>query len=153
LIGDREEELSPQIRRLFGRLGEADTTLAGYVGRLIGVEHLERVVYAWLEEHPIAVCPIASVPAFPIGTEVLTLDGQEIEEIDVFSLATYANVLALPAAAVPVGRSPGGLPVGVQVIGRRDHEMDVLAVASELEEAFGGWIEPGEPAAKIAATN
>jgi len=59
----------------------------------------------------------------------------------------------LPAAAVPVSRSPDGLPVGVQVIGRRDCEMDVLAVARQLEQAFGGWIEPDEAAAKVAATS
>jgi Asp-tRNA(Asn)/Glu-tRNA(Gln) amidotransferase A subunit family amidase len=153
LIGDRESELTPQIRRLFERLPDADASLAGYIGRLIELDHLERVVYEWLEAHPILVCPIASIPAFPIGTEDLTLDGTELEEIDVFSLATYPNVLALPAAAVPVSRSPEGLPVGVQVIGRRDCEMDVLAVARELEQAFGGWIEPGEAAAKVAATS
>ena len=153
LIGERESELTPQIRRLFERLPDADASLAGYVGRLIELDHLERVVYEWLEAHPILVCPIASIPAFPIGTEDLTLDGTELEEIDVFSLATYPNVLALPAAAVPVSRSPEGLPVGVQVIGRRDCEMDVLAVARELEQAFGGWIEPGEAAAKVAATS
>jgi amidase len=153
VIGDRESELTPQIRRLFRRLPEADASLGGYIARMIQIDFLERVVYAWLEEHPIAVCPIASIPAFPIGTEVLTLDGKELEEIDLFSLATYPNVLALPAAAVPVSRSPEGLPVGVQVIGRRDCEMDVLAVARELEQAFGGWIEPEEPAAKVAAAS
>jgi amidase len=150
-IGDRESELSSQIRRILRRLPEADASLGGYISRLIQVDHLERVVYAWLEEHPIAVCPIASVPAFPIGTEVLKLDGTELEEIDVFSLSTYVNILALPAAAVPVSRSPEGLPVGVQVIGRRGCEMDVLAVAKELEQALGGWIRPDEPAASVAA--
>jgi hypothetical protein len=28
------------------------------------------------------------------------------------------------------------------VIGRRYREMEVLAIAKELEEGFGGWIEP-----------
>ena len=52
--------------------------------------------------------------------------------------------MGLPAAAVPVGRSPDGLPIGVQVIGRRDREMEVLAVAKELEQALGGWIRTRE---------
>jgi Asp-tRNA(Asn)/Glu-tRNA(Gln) amidotransferase A subunit family amidase len=141
-IGGRESELSPQIARILERLPEVDASLGGYIGRMIEVDELERQVYAWLEQHPIAVCPIASIPAFPIGTETLTLDGAELEEIDVFTLSTYVNILALPAAAVPVSRSPEGLPVAVQVIGRRGHEMDVLAVAKELEAAFGGWIDP-----------
>ena len=57
-------------------------------------------------------------------------------------MSTYVNAMGLPAAAVPVGRTPDGLPIGVQVIGRRYREMEVLAVAKELEEALGGWIEP-----------
>ena len=40
-----------------------DASLGGYIGRLIQLDHLERVVYGWLEEHPILVCPIASIPA------------------------------------------------------------------------------------------
>ena len=72
-------------------------------------------------------------PAFPIGTEVLEIDGQEYEEIDLFAMSTYVNAMGLPAAAVPVGRTPDGLPIGVQVIGRRYREMEVLAVAKELE--------------------
>ena len=56
-------------------------------------------------------------------------------------MSTYVNAMSLPAAAVPVGRTRDGLPIGVQVIGRRYREMEVLAVARELEQALGGWIE------------
>jgi Asp-tRNA(Asn)/Glu-tRNA(Gln) amidotransferase A subunit family amidase len=41
-------------------------------------------------------------------------------------------------------RSPGGLPVGVQLIGRRGGERMLLAPAAELEEALGGWLDPDE---------
>ncbi len=111
---------------------------------------LERAACAWLETNHIAVCPIAATPAFPIGTEVLEIDGQEYEEIDLFSMSTYVNAMSLPAAAVPVGRTPDGLPIGVQVIGRRYRELEVLAVAKELETALGGWIRP-PAAAQVAA--
>jgi amidase len=105
---------------------------------------LQHVVYEWLERHPIAISPVAAVPAFPVGTETLTIDGAEWSEIDLFSHATYANALALPAAAVPVTRTPDGLPVAVQVIGRRGREMQVLAVAKQLEQALGGYLDPDE---------
>jgi Asp-tRNA(Asn)/Glu-tRNA(Gln) amidotransferase A subunit family amidase len=141
-IGDRVGELSPQIARVIGQTEEADLALAHYLGRMVQVTELEHIVYEWLERHPIAISPIASIPAFPVGTETLTLDDQEYEEIDLFSLSTYANALALPAAAVPVTRSAEGLPVAVQVIGRRGREMEVLAVAKKLEAAFGGWMDP-----------
>ena len=37
------------------------------------------------------------------------------------------------------------------MIGRRDHEMEVLAIAKKLERAFGGWMEPDETAAEAAS--
>jgi Asp-tRNA(Asn)/Glu-tRNA(Gln) amidotransferase A subunit family amidase len=149
-IGDRVGELSPQIARVIGATDEADQGLAHYLGRMVEITELEHVVYEWLERHPIAISPIASLPAFPVGTETLTIDGQEYEEIDFFSLSTYVNAMALPAAAVPVARSEDGLPVAVQVIGRRGREMEVLAVAKKLERAFGGWMDPDATAAEAA---
>jgi Asp-tRNA(Asn)/Glu-tRNA(Gln) amidotransferase A subunit family amidase len=138
----RASELSPQIQRLLRRREERDTDLPTYAALLAHRLDLERATCAWLETNHIAVCPIGATPAFPIGTEVLEIDGREVEEIDLFSMSTYVNAISLPAAAVPVGRTPDGLPIGVQVIGRRYREMEVLAVARELEQAFGGWIEP-----------
>ena len=149
-IGDRVGDLSPQIARVIGATDEADLGLAHYLGRMVQITELEHVVYEWLERHPIAISPIASIPAFPVGTETLTIDGQEYEEIDLFSLSTYVNAMALPAAAVPVTRTDEGLPVGVQVIGRRGREMEVLAVAKKLERAFGGWMDPDVTAAEAA---
>jgi len=43
-----------------------------------------------------------------------------------------------------VARTTGGLPVGVQLIGRHGHERALLALARELEGALGGWLDPDE---------
>jgi aspartyl-tRNA(Asn)/glutamyl-tRNA(Gln) amidotransferase subunit A len=150
-IGDRMGELSPQIAKLLDRVAEPDTSLAHYLGRMVQVTELQHVVYEWLERHPIAISPVAALPAFPVGTETLTVDGREYDEIDFFSHSTYVNAMALPAAAVPITRSEDGLPVAVQVIGRRGCEMQVLAVARKLEAACGGWMDPDETAAETTA--
>jgi Asp-tRNA(Asn)/Glu-tRNA(Gln) amidotransferase A subunit family amidase len=39
-------------------------------------------------------------------------------------------------------RSPAGLPVGVQLVGRRGSERALLALARVLEQALGGWLDP-----------
>lgn len=52
---------------------------------------------------------------------------------------TLANGLEFPAAALPVGWSETGLPLGVQVVGRRGADEEVLGAARVLEAAFGGW--------------
>jgi len=49
----------------------------------------------------------------------------------------WFNLLGGPAAVVPVGRSPEGLPIGVQVAGRPYADELVLAVAAAVEGEFG----------------
>ena len=47
-----------------------------------------------------------------------------------------------PALAVPFGTSPEGLPIGVQVVGRRFDEETVLRVGMALEQARGPLPRP-----------
>jgi amidase len=46
------------------------------------------------------------------------------------------NVSGQPAASVPAGRSSGGVPIGVQLIGKRDGDRTLLALCARLEEAL-----------------
>lgn len=52
------------------------------------------------------------------------------------------NVLELPSTAVPLGLDPGGIPLGCQVIANNAQDHRCIAVALELERAFGGWVPP-----------
>lgn len=52
------------------------------------------------------------------------------------------NTLGLPVITCPVGLNSSGLPVGVQVVGGRNSEALLIAVAQDLEEGFGGWMAP-----------
>lgn len=50
------------------------------------------------------------------------------------------NLSGNPAASMPCGFTPGGMPVGLQVIGRRFGDSTVLAFCRELEKAFS-WTD------------
>ena len=52
------------------------------------------------------------------------------------------NVLELPVTQVPMGLSRKGLPLGVQVVANHGNDHLTIAVALELEQAFGGWVVP-----------
>lgn len=52
------------------------------------------------------------------------------------------NVLGFPSTAVPLGLGKEGLPIGVQIVANHNQDRLCLAVACELERAFGGWVQP-----------
>jgi len=52
------------------------------------------------------------------------------------------NALELPSTLVPLGPSKGGLPLGIQVASTHGADHRTIAVAMELERAFGGWVPP-----------
>jgi fatty acid amide hydrolase 2 len=52
------------------------------------------------------------------------------------------NLLGLPATEIPLGLNQRGLPLGVQAAAARGHDHLSVAVAVELERAFGGWVPP-----------
>jgi amidase len=89
-------------------------------------------VRAFLERYDYILTPTVSVPAFrldrPLPTEV---GGVPVERFyDVF-LTTYAfSITGLPAMSVPCGLTSRGLPVGLQIVGRRLREDLVLEAAA-----------------------
>ena len=119
-----------------------ERTLAGNVDLWRRHGELERAAHAWFAEHPVALCPVVPDVAAPLGGTIDTVDGEPVTPGGLMTLATYANVFGLPALAVPVMRSPEGLPVGIQLIGAPGAERTLIAVARLLEQALGGWIAP-----------
>jgi fatty acid amide hydrolase 2 len=54
------------------------------------------------------------------------------------------NALGFPVTAAPLGLSPEGLPLGVQIVARPGHDHVTMAVALALEAAHGGWTPPAD---------
>jgi fatty acid amide hydrolase 2 len=53
------------------------------------------------------------------------------------------NLAGTPVTQVPLGVGERGLPLGVQVVAGPGRDHVSIAVARELERAFGGWVPPG----------
>src|SRR5581483_5472017 len=94
-----------------------------------------------MERFPILLCPVNAIPAFRHGERSWTVEGRTIDYLDVSSYSQWFNLLGNPGAAVPMGRSDDGLPIGVQIVGRPWEEERVLAIGAVLERA-GGWTPP-----------
>ena len=52
------------------------------------------------------------------------------------------NALYLPVTQVPLGLDSKGLPMGIQVVAKRNNDHFTLAVAQVLERELGGWVQP-----------
>ncbi|MGB6720537.1 MAG: amidase family protein, partial [Terracidiphilus sp.] len=90
-----------------------------------------------MRDYPVLLCPVASVPAFRPDERAWTIDGKKVEYLDAVRHTQWFNTLAAPAAVVPVGRSPEGLPIGVQIAARPFEDEIALGVAAVVDEAFG----------------
>jgi len=59
-----------------------------------------------------------------------------------FVYTAAINCLELPSTQIPMGLDHQGLPKGFQVISAPGGDFRTIAVALELEKAFGGWVPP-----------
>jgi amidase len=59
--------------------------------------------------------------------------------MDAMSYTQWFNLLGNPGVVVPVGESPEGLPIAVQVVGQPNAEELVLKIASVLEQVVGPY--------------
>ena len=143
LYAGREELAGPSAQGMLTRAAEPPRqTLDDYLDAWFERDRLRAQLLAWLDETPLVLAPVGSVPAFPHGARKVSVDGREVSTWRAFSYAQTFNVFGLPAVSVPVARSKDGLPIGVQIIGRPYAESEVLTAARIIETAFGGWQPP-----------
>jgi amidase len=90
-----------------------------------------------LADFQVLLCPVASVPAWRHGERSWVIDGRRVDYLDAVRHTQWFNALAAPAAVIPVGRSPEGLPIGVQIVARPFEDEVALGVAAVIDRAFG----------------
>lgn len=79
---------------------------------------------------------------FPTHPTVAPYHNESLAKAMNFCYTAIINCLGLPATNIPLGLSKEGLPIGLQVIANHNNDHLCLAVAEELDKAFGGWVEP-----------
>ena len=138
LVRSQEEKLSPILRE-FLQIADSAPSLSAdeLLNAWAECDVIRGKLLAQMQEYPVLLCPVCSIPAFRHGERKWKVEGQEVEYLDVMRYTQWFNVLAAPAAVVPVGRSPEGLPIGVQVVARPFHDEVALGVASVVDKEFG----------------
>ena len=88
-------------------------------------------------DHDLLVCPTVAAMPVPNADDGNTVGPSEVEGVAVdpligWCLTYFANFTGHPAASIPAGMADG-LPVGMQIIGRRGADADVLAASAAFE--------------------
>ena len=120
-------------------------TLRQYGEVLAARDATIRALEGFFDDHDALLCPVAYGPAFPHcpdGTPII-YDGVSIPHYMAFrGYAMLFNATGHPAVTIPLARSAEGLPIGLQVVGRRWGDAQVLGVAATLAELIGSYQPP-----------
>ena len=137
-IRGKHEQLSP-IFKEFLSIAEASGPLTAtqLLGAWAELDLVRSRVLEELRKFPVLLCPVASIPAFHHSERTWTVEDESVRYLDAMRYTQWFNALAAPAAVIPVGSSPEGLPIGVQVAARPFEDETVLRVAAILDKAFG----------------
>ena len=83
---------------------------------------------------PVTICPPVLNAKDGNTRGPLEMNGRKIEPLIGFCETFFSNFTGNPAASVPAGLTKEGLPVGMQIIGKKFRDEDVLAVAKTFED-------------------
>ena len=105
-----------------------------------------QTVRRFFEDHDLLVTPTTSVAAFPIGVSYPPeIEGRAIDnQLQWFPFTFPFSITGQPAITVPCGFTAEGLPVGLQIVGKRFADATVLRAAAAFEAAQP-WIARRPP--------
>jgi amidase len=102
---------------------------------------------SYFEGTDVFLCPANFTPAFPHDTRpfeqrtISTPEGERPYSDQPFWIS-HASLPGLPAAVAPIGRTPAGPPVGIQIIGPLYEDDTAITFADLLAERVGGYARP-----------
>jgi aspartyl-tRNA(Asn)/glutamyl-tRNA(Gln) amidotransferase subunit A len=131
---ERRDDFDSFVR--YGLATSEDITVARFARFMKWRDRLEQEVAELFDDVDVVLTPTTAVPAFaaegPMPTEI---DGQSVFPAMVVPFTMVGNLCWNPAVSIPAGTTADGLPVGVQVMGRRHADEVVLRLARILEQA------------------
>jgi amidase len=101
----------------------------------------------YFSEIDVFLCPVNFTPAFPHDTRsfeertITTPEGERPYNDQAFWVS-HASLAGLPAVAAPIGRTPGGLPVGAQIVAPLYEDDTAITFAELLTDVIGGYDPP-----------
>jgi amidase len=129
------------VQNLFGALDRRDKLTA--------------VMEEFLSQWDAWLCPVTSTAAFahisptrysgptPIYTKPIQVDDQEVSYWEAnINYTRVFNLTGSPVVVIPMSYTKEGLPLGVQIVGRRWKDMELLQAAQLINDAVGAFKNP-----------
>ena len=160
LAASFQPEVYAGARAAAAKLSPDDTSLAAERLRGIALSHRDwvmadgaraRLRAQWRElfrNFDAVICPVMPTPAYPHDhsddqeARRIDVDGKDFVYVDQLAWPGIATLPGLPATAIPLGLTPEGLPVGVQIVGPWLEDRTPLKLAELIEREFGGFVPP-----------
>lgn len=111
----------------------------------------ELLRWAWhhfFGQHELMLMPVTVTPAFkhdhsePAPARTMLVNGQAVPYFAQVFWAGLATASFLPSTVAPVGLSPDGLPVGMQIVGPEMADRSTIWLAGQLARLIGGYTPP-----------
>ena len=127
-------EMSPHLVEFLDRAWLAEDLTDAVQAR----KKVYNVMWPFMRRYDLLLTPTTLVPAFELGVRGPDMiDGIAVPPIKWTGMTFPFNMTGQPAATVPIGLTPDGLPVGLQVVGRHLADLDVVAASAAIESVIG----------------
>ena len=123
----------------------ARATIGDYMASLTQRDHLITALERFFDDWDALLCPVTvspAIPHVPFGTPIDVDDKKVPYFLAGTSYTCVFNVTGHPVVVLPIARSQDGLPIGVQLVGRRWSEPALLALARKLALVTGPFQPP-----------
>jgi amidase len=110
---------------------------------------------AFLSDRNVLLCPVSCTPApehiapwryfgpFPLYTAPVRVDDKPVKYlVGMMSYTSIFNLTGNPVVVIPIGYTKTGLPIGVQIVGRRWRDMELLTIAGQLDKVAAAYRTP-----------
>jgi aspartyl-tRNA(Asn)/glutamyl-tRNA(Gln) amidotransferase subunit A len=140
---DRPNDIDPGLLPLIQDAVKwpASRYVQAWFDRLNWYEHVRR----YFDGHDLLLTPTIATPPFKVGLDnPPDIAGRPVEPYDWIPFTYPFNLTGNPAASVPCGFTKDGLPVGLQIVGRRFDDATVLRAAAGYER-IAPWADRKPP--------